>query len=79
MAEHNEIGKYGENIAFDYLLKNGYKIKERNWRFGKGEIDVIAEENNTIVIVEVKTRSSEYFGDPEESVSRKKQKKIVTQ
>ena len=73
MAKHYDLGKKGEKIAATHLAKQGYTIKERNWRFGKDEIDIIAEHDNFLVVVEVKTRSSSYFGNPEEAVDEQKQ------
>ena len=73
MAEHNELGKKGEEMALGYLRKNGYRIRDTNWRFGKNEIDIIADKNNFLVIVEVKTKKSNYFSEPEASVTKKKQ------
>lgn len=64
-----DLGKRGENIAAEYLQKHGYKIIDRNFRIRGGEIDIIAIEKNTLVIVEVKTRTSHKFGLPEESVT----------
>jgi putative endonuclease len=72
MATHNELGKLGEELAQEYLLKNGYTILYRNWRHSRYEIDVVALKNNLPHFVEVKTRSSNEFGDPEDSVSKKK-------
>ncbi len=70
MASHNELGKIGEEIAAQYMLKNGYKILCRNYIFDKAEIDIIAQkEEGTIVFVEVKTRNSDYFGDPQSFVT----------
>ncbi|RLD61175.1 MAG: YraN family protein [Bacteroidetes bacterium] len=77
MAEHNILGKKGEGIATDFLIKNGYEIVERNWRTGRDEIDIIARKDNLLVIVEVKTRSTDYFGEPEEAVTTKKQMFLV--
>jgi len=65
-------GAYGENLACDFLKKQGYKILERNFRIRGGEIDVIAKDGDTLVYVEVKTRSSNQFGTPEESITVKK-------
>lgn len=62
-------GKYGEDLACFLLQKHGYKIIERNFRIRGGEIDIIAQEENVLVYVEVKTRSSHQFGLPEESVT----------
>lgn len=77
MAEHNDLGKEGESIAVEYLIANGYKILETNWRFDKAEIDIIAQKDNVLVVVEVKTRSSLDFGLPQEFVKPKKIKLLV--
>lgn len=73
MAEHNELGKSGEDHAYDYLLKKGFDILERNWRHKKDEVDIIAVHRDCLVIVEVKTRSTLYFGEPQVFVDKKKQ------
>ncbi len=57
MAEHNIFGKKGEKAAYEALLAKGYLIRDRNWRCGRNEVDIIAEKDNRIIIVEVKTRS----------------------
>lgn len=77
MAKHNELGELGEDLAVEELEKNGYEIVERNWRYKKAEIDIIARKNNVLAIVEVKTRSSDYFGDPQDFVNTKKIKMLV--
>lgn len=77
MAKHNELGALGEELAVEFLKKNNYKIVERNWRFQKAEIDIIAHKNNVLAIVEVKTRSSDYFGNPQDFVNRKKIKLLI--
>ena len=77
MADHNELGKKGEELAEKFLRKEGYEILERNWRFGKDEIDIIAFDGEFLVVAEVKTRKSNYFGEPEENVSRTKQRFLV--
>lgn len=77
MAEHNDTGAAGEEMAADYLSKNGYSILDRNWRFGKEEIDIIAQKDDVLVIAEVKTRSSNFFGEPEEFVTRQKQRLLI--
>jgi putative endonuclease len=77
MAEHNETGNIGEDLAEKHLRSLGYEILERNWHFGKNEIDIIAKDGNTIVIVEVKTRKSSYFGEPEVFVTRSKQRSLI--
>ena len=77
MAEHNEFGKKGEDIAVEYLQKKGYRILERNYVSGKNEIDIIAQEGKYIVVVEVKARHSNYAGEPETAVTRDKQKSLI--
>lgn len=77
MAEHNRLGTKGELIAREFLQKQGYKILETNWRFGKKEIDIIAQDGDTLVIVEVKTRTDDYFGLPWEAVSNRKIRFLV--
>lgn len=77
MAQHNELGKKGEELAVDFLLKNDYDIIERNYRFEKAEVDIIAQKENILAIVEVKTRSSIDFGDPQDFVKPKQIKNLV--
>lgn len=77
MAEHNELGKQGEEEAIKYLRQSGYKILKHNWRYDKYEIDIIAQDEEYIVFVEVKTRSSHEWGNPEDAVSKGKIKRIV--
>ena len=77
MAKHNETGKKGEEIAARFLAEKGYIILNSNWYFGKGELDIIAKKDNIMVFVEVKTRESNTFGEPETFVTRKKQKQLV--
>lgn len=77
MADHNELGDRGEEIATAHLRKLGYEILDRNWRFGKEEIDIIAKHNDELIIVEVKTRNSDFFGNPAESVTRAKQAHLI--
>ena len=77
MAQHNILGVKGEQLAADFLLKNGYTICERNWRYKKAEVDIIAKKGNTLAVVEVKTRSSTYFGNPQDFVNPKKIKLLV--
>lgn len=77
MADHNDLGKLGEDLAADFLQKEGYEIVERNWMFQKAEIDIIAKKESVLAIVEVKTRSSIDFGDPQDFVNLKKIKLLV--
>ncbi|MFZ4521760.1 MAG: YraN family protein [Bacteroidales bacterium] len=77
MKDHIQLGKAGEQIAVDCLEGKGYRILERNWRFGREEIDIIARDGNFVVIVEVKTRTSNYFAEPETAVTKSKQRILV--
>jgi putative endonuclease len=76
MAEHNELGTKGENAAVEFLESNGHSIIARNFKHGKVEIDIISKDDWLLVFTEVKTRSTDYFGYPEETVDKKKRKKI---
>ncbi|QOD59725.1 YraN family protein [Polaribacter haliotis] len=78
MAEHNELGKEGEKLAVEFLLKNDYKILEKNYRYLKAEVDIIARKGDFLVCVEVKARSSDYFGDPQDFITPKKIKLLVS-
>ncbi|MDI6776719.1 MAG: YraN family protein [Syntrophales bacterium] len=71
-----QTGKRGEDIAVDYLTRAGYRIIERNYRCLFGEIDIVAKDKDSVVFVEVKSRKSEEFGDPQLSVGLDKQRKI---
>lgn len=77
MAEHNELGKRGEQLAAEFLLKKGYKILTRNYSFKKSELDIVSENDGKLVIVEVKTRNSDYLAGPEVTVTKKKQRGII--
>ena len=77
MASHNDLGKFGEELAVEFLQKNGYDILETNWVFQKAEIDIIAQKENVLAIVEVKTRSSIEFGLPQDFVKPKKIQLLV--
>ena len=72
MAKHNELGKIGEQMAAEYLVTKGYIIRDVNWRCNRLEIDIVAEKNNRIIIVEVKTRSTDKVADPIEAITRDK-------
>lgn len=76
-ADHLALGEKGEQLAADFLFKKGYTIAERNWRNVHEEIDIIALYNQTLVIAEVKTRSTSAFGEPEMAVTLLKQKKLA--
>ena len=77
MAQHNQLGKKGEQLAVDFLLKRGYAILERNYRFDKAEVDIIAQKEAILAIVEVKTRSTSDFGDPQDFVKPKQIQRLV--
>jgi putative endonuclease len=77
MAKRAEVGAWGEAIAARYLTEHGYTIRARNWRAGHGELDIVAERNAEIVFVEVRTRRSDAFGLPEESLDARKQAKLI--
>jgi putative endonuclease len=77
MAEHNELGKFGEELAVEFLHQNGYDILETNWIFQKAEIDIIAQKDSTLAVIEVKTRSSIAFGLPQDFVKPKKIQLLV--
>ncbi len=77
MANHNQLGKKGEQLAVDYLVQHNYKIVERNYRFDKAEVDVIAQKKDTLVIIEVKTRSTAEFGNPQDFVKPKQIQRLV--
>ncbi len=72
------FGKEAEEMAKQFLIKNGFTILDTNWRFKKYEIDIIGQRSNRIVFFEVKARSSSVFGEPETFVTPKKQKFIIT-
>jgi putative endonuclease len=73
MAESHELGISGEATASDFLAKKGYNILEKNWRHNKDEVYIIASKDEYLVIIEDKTRSTFYFGEPEIFVNKKKQ------
>jgi len=77
MADHNALGKKGEQLAVDFLLQQGYAIAVRNYRFDKAEVDIIARKDNILAVVEVKTRSSLDFGNPQDFVKPKQIQRLV--
>lgn len=72
MAAHNELGKQGESLALNFLKNKKYLILEKNWRYQKAEIDIIAQKDKQIIFVEVKTRSTDFFGAPKNFINQKK-------
>ncbi|HDZ07342.1 hypothetical protein LCGC14_0118350 [marine sediment metagenome] len=77
MGKHNEFGKEGEQIAVDFLKKNGYTINYKNYRYLQAEIDVIARKGDILAIVEVRSRSSDFIENIAETVTAKKIKLLV--
>lgn len=77
MGKHNEFGKEGEQMAVDFLIKNGYRIKYRNYYYQKAEIDIIAQKGNTLAIVEVRARSNDQIIPIADTVTKKKIKLLV--
>lgn len=77
MAEHNELGKKGEQEAAQFLALKGYTILDKNWRFGKLEVDIVAQWQQKLIIVEVKARGTGIWGNPEEAVTKSKIKYLA--
>lgn len=77
MSIQSDHGRWGEQMANDYLQAHGYKILGRNWHYKKAEIDIIAMNDGILVFVEVKTRASHFYGSPDGMVSRKKQRLLI--
>ena len=77
MAEHNDLGKKGEKLAVDFLIKTGYQILEKNYRYQKAEVDIIARKAGIVAAVEVKTRSTPDFGNPQDFVKPKQIQRLV--
>ncbi len=76
MMDRRDMGMFGEQKAAEMLLRSGYRILERNFRCRSGEIDIVAMTGMTLVFVEVKSRTSDLYGTPAESVTKKKQERI---
>jgi putative endonuclease len=77
MAQHLDLGRKGESIAKIHLENAGYEILDENWTFGRLEVDLIAYKNKVIIFAEVKTRTGNYFGEPEDFVDTRKQKLLA--
>jgi putative endonuclease len=77
MAEHNDLGNEGELRAQAYLREKGYEILHTNWVSGKLELDIVAKKDDILVVVEVKTRSTDTFEHPEEAITLKKIRNLV--
>lgn len=78
MADHTDFGKLAEELATQFLEEKGYKILVNNYRFQKTEVDIITEFGGKIVVVEVKARGTDLFMEPQEAVTKKKIKSVVT-
>ncbi len=76
MLRKDALGQYGEEVAARYLSGLGMNVIERNWRCDAGEIDIVASDGNTLVVCEVKTRSSEAFGSPFEAITQRKLRRL---
>ncbi|GMR11269.1 MAG: YraN family protein [Anaerolineae bacterium] len=80
MTQHltpRELGIHGERVAEKHLVGLGYRILDHNWRWQKGELDLVAEQGEEVVFVEVKARRSQTYGPPEESITRAKREKLI--
>ena len=77
MAQHNEFGQISEDRAAAYLMARGYTIRERNWRFQRKEVDIIAQKNGILVFVEVKARRNDNFGDALDAVTDDKIRNLI--
>lgn len=77
MADHNELGKKGEELAAIHLKAKGFEILKTNWKDGNDEVDIIAKDGEHLVFVEVKTRRSNMFGEPEIAITKKKQSFLI--
>ena len=74
----DELGKWGEDFASNFLLQNGYSLVKRNVRFKKYEVDIIAEKDDELIVVEVKARNTAEIGEPWRAVTKSKQRQIIT-
>ena len=77
MAKHNDLGRLGEDLAAKHLLENDYEILDRNWIFQKKELDIVAFKDDFLVVVEVKSRSTDYFEHPSDAITLRKIKLLV--
>jgi putative endonuclease len=77
MARRSDIGAWGEALAARHLATRGYVMRARNWRHGHGELDIVAQRGQTLVFVEVRTRRSDAYGHPLETISRRKRAALI--
>jgi putative endonuclease len=78
MAAHNELGRWGEDLAEAFLEEKGYAIVERDWKSGHHDLDIVAKDGSTLVIVEVKTRRNRLYGNPEEAIDYRKRRSLLS-
>jgi putative endonuclease len=78
MAAHNELGRWGEDLAAAFLEEKGYELIERDWKSGHHDLDIVAKDGSTLVIVEVKTRRNRLYGNPEEAIDYKKRRSLLS-
>ena len=78
MAAHNELGRWGEDLAAAFLEEKGYAIIERDWKSGHHDLDIVAKDGSTLVIVEVKTRRNRLYGNPEEAIDYRKRRSLLS-
>ena len=76
MSLHNDVGKIGEDLARDFLEKNGYKVLEQNYKTKYSEIDLVSKKGKDLVFIEVRTKIGENFGTPEDTLNNKKMNKV---
>jgi len=76
LSSTKEKGKEGEDLAVSFLVEKGFEIIERNYRYGKGELDIIARDKEFLVFVEVKSRESLEYGKPEEAITKRKMSQV---
>jgi putative endonuclease len=77
MENKTDFGRHGEDLAVEFLLKEGYEILERNWYFRHNEVDIVARDKDTLVVIEVKTRSGNSYGEPYTAVDHRKQQYLI--
>jgi putative endonuclease len=77
MAKHIQTGRLGEQLGGVFFVNKGYRVLEKNWRHSHWEVDIIAEKNNVLHFVEIKTRRTKKYGQPEEKVGTKKIKNLI--
>lgn len=77
MAQHNNTGRLGEAMSVEYLSGKGFRVLHRNWRHSRWEVDILAEKDGILHFIEVKTRRTKKFGNPEDSVDKKKIQNLI--